>query len=120
MKHPLLSLALLAASAAASAQYECLDPRDPTGYRRFQSDPCPPGEVHSPIRVHPALLLADRYTPEPDRLVSAGSSWQVLGYDERGRVVGRWVERGTAVPWVSTDSVRITGPRGGRGRGGRR
>lgn len=118
---PLLSLALFAASAAASAQYECLDPRDPTGYRRFQSDPCPPGEIHSPIRVHPALLLADRYTPEPDRLVSAGSERQFLGFDERGRPLSVWVERGTAVPWVSTEAVRITGPRGGRGRvGGRR
>lgn len=104
-------MALLAASATAAHGFACVDPADPEGRRWFQTEPCPPGQVHDPLPVPPLIREAPRL---PDDLGgSAGSSWQVIGFDEHGRTVGYWVPRGTAVPFVSTEVVRVT--RGGRG-----
>jgi hypothetical protein len=118
VKHPLLSLALVAA-ASAHAGYACLDPADPEQRRWFQTEPCAPPLVHRPLPDAPLIIEAPRL---PDGWgADSGSQWQVLGYDERGSVVGYWVRSGTAVPFVSTEAVRVTGPRGTRGRvGGRR
>lgn len=111
---PLL-LALVAGPAMAG--YACRDLADPEGRRWFQDAPCGPGFVHDPLPEPPFIREAPRL-PGGAGLDSPGSSWQVLGFDERGRVVGYWVPRGTAVPFISTDSVRVTagGRRGGRGR----
>lgn len=99
---------------AAHAGYACRDLADPEGRRWFQDAPCPPGQVHDPIPPPPLIREAPRL-PDGAGFDSPGSSWQVLGFDERGRTVGTWVRQGTAVPFVSTEAVRVTGPRGGRG-----
>lgn len=113
MKHPLLSLALLA-PVVAHAGYACVDPADPEQRRWFQTEPCAPPLVHRPLPDAPLIVEAPRL-PDGWGSGSAGSEWQVVGYDERGRVVGRWVEAGTSTRFVSTEAVRVTGPRGGRG-----
>lgn len=107
-----LALALALAASTAHAGYACRDPADPTGRRWFTETPCPAGQVHDPLPVPPLIHEAPRL---PDDLGgSAGSSWQVVGFDERGRTVGYWVPRGTAVPFVSTEAVRVTRSRGRR------
>lgn len=118
MKHPLL-LTLALAAGTAHAGYACVDPADPEQRRWFQTEPCAPPLVHRPLPDAPLIVEVPRL-PDGWGSGSAGSEWQVVGYDERGRVVGRWVEAGTSRPWVSTDAVRVTGPRGGRGLRGRR
>lgn len=118
--NPLIPLALLALTAgAAHAGYACVDPADPEQRRWFQEQPCVAPLAHKPLPDVPVIVEAPRI-PDGWGLGSAGSEWQVVGYDERGRVVGRWVEAGTSRPWISTDAVRVTGPRGGRGGRGRR
>jgi hypothetical protein len=111
------AIALLAlAASTAHAGYACRDLADPEGRRWFQTEPCGPGYRHDPLPPAPFIREAPRM---PDDLGgSAGSSWQVLGFDERGRTVGMWVPRGTAVPFISTDTLRVN--RGGRGVRGRR
>ena len=122
MKHPLFSLAVLALPLVAQAGYACREITDVReGRRWFQEEPCGPGYVHDPLPSPPLIREAPRLPPGAG--ADGGSQWQVLGFDERGRVVGMWVRQGTAVPFISTDTVRVTGPRGGRGvaaRGGRR
>lgn len=116
---PLILLALVAASTA-HAGYACRDLGDVERRRWFQEQPCGPGYVHDPLPDAPLIVEVPRL---PDGWgVGGGSQWQVVGFDERGRTVGYWVRSGTAVPWVSTEAVRVTGPRGGRGVrvGGRR
>jgi len=111
---PLLALAVLATATPAHAGYACRDLSDPEGRRWFQSEPCGPGYRHDPIPDAPLIREAPRF---PDDLGgSAGSSWQVIGFDERGRTVGYWVPRGTAVPFVSTEALRVNGGGGGRPR----
>lgn len=105
-------LLLALAVAPAHAGYSCRDLSDPEGRRWFQEQPCSPGYVHDPLPAAPLIHDAPRL---PDDLGSPGSSWQVVGFDERGRTVGYCVRSGTAVPFVSTEAVRVTGPRGGRG-----
>ena len=103
---------LLAASAAHG--YACVDPADREGRRWFQTDPCVPPMVHDPLPDVP-LIREEPRLPAGAGFDSAGSSWQFAGFDERGRRLGYWVERGRAVPFVSTDVVRVNrGPRGGR------
>lgn len=117
--NPLIPLALLALTAsAAQAGYACREITDVReGRRWFQTEPCGPGYVHDPLPDPPFIREAPRI---PDGAGAVGgSSWQVVGFDERGRTVGMWVRQGTAVPFVSTEAVRVTGPRG-RGVGGRR
>ena len=112
---PAALLLALAAGAAQAEGYACLDLSDAEQRRWFQTEPCGPGYVHSPLPNVPLIREAPRL---PDDLgPSPGSSWQVLGFDHRGRPVGVWVPRGTAVPFISTDVVRVN--RGTRG-GGRR
>ena len=116
--HPMarsLLLALALAAGTAPAGYACRDLADPEGRRWFQDAPCPPGQVHDPIPPPPLIREAPRL-PEGAGRDAGGSSWQVLGFDERGRTVGYWVRQGTAVPFVSTEVVRVT-PGGRRGRG---
>ena len=119
MKRPLLFLAALL-PLAAHAGYACLDHADPEQRRWFQTEPCAPPLVHRPLPDAPVIIEAPRL---PDGWgVGGGSQWPVVGFDERGRVLGYWVPSGTARPWVSTEAVRVTGPRGGHVRvgGGRR
>jgi hypothetical protein len=106
--------ALLALPLAAHAGYACRDLSDPDGRRYFQEAPCGPGYRHDPIPEPPLIREAPRL-PDGAGWDNAGSSWQVVGFDERGRAVGYWVPRGTAVPFVSTDVVRVNA----RGRGRR-
>lgn len=110
-------LLLALAASTAHAGYACVDLGDPEGRRWFQEQPCGPGYVHDPLPAAPTIHEAPRL---PDGAgYGSGSSWQVVGFDERGRVMGYWVPSGTARPWVSTEAVRVTGPRGGRGVGRR-
>lgn len=109
---PLAALLLAASVSAAHAGYACRDLADPTGRRWFTDQPCPPGQVHDPLPV-PPLVVEHPRIPD-DWGLDAGSSWQVLGFDHRGRTVGMWVPAGRAVPFITTDAVRVT--RGGRGR----
>jgi len=72
--------------------------------------------MHDPLPLPPLIREAPRV---PDGAGHGdGSSWQVVGFDERGRTVGYWVRGGTAVPFISTETVRVT--RGTRGAGQRR
>ncbi len=113
MKHPLFSLAVLALPLAAHAGYACREITDVReGRRWFQETPCGPGYVHDPLPTPPLIHEMPRI-PDGAGRDAGGSSWQVLGFDHRGRTVGVWVRQGTAVPFVSTDAVRVT--RGGRG-----
>lgn len=115
---PAVVVTLLLAAGTAQAGYACVDLSDAEQRRWFQEQPCPPGYVHSPLPDPPLIREAPKL---PDDLGgSAGSSWQFVGFDERGRRVGYWVERGTAVPFISTRAVRVTGGSGGRREGGRR
>ena len=114
---PLFSLAFIATTAHAG--YACVDPADPEQRRWFQEAPCGPGFRHQPLPSAPLIREAPRL-PEGAGRDAGGRSWQVRGFDERGRTVGDWARQGTAVPFISTDSVRVTGPRGGRGGRGRR
>ena len=111
-----IALALALAASTAHAGYACRDLADPEGRRWFQDEPCGPGYRHDPLPDPPLIREAPRL-PDGAGWDVAGSSWQVLGFDERGRTVGMWVPRGTAVPFISTDTVRVNGGRrGGRGR----
>ena len=114
MKHPLILLALFASTAHAG--YACREITDVREGRRWMQDaPCSEGYIHDPLPDAPLIHEMPRI---PDGAGAVGgSSWQVLGFDHRGRTVGVWVRQGTAVPFVSTDAVRVTA--GGRGRGGR-
>jgi len=114
MKHmPLLLLALIA--TAAQAGYACRDPGDPEGRRWFQDGRCELPMVHDPLPDPPLIREAPKI-PAEWGWSSAGSERQFLGFDEKGRPLSVWVERGTARPFVSTDVVRLNGGRGGRGR----
>lgn len=114
-----LALALAACAPLAHAGYACRDLADPEGRRWFQTAPCGPGYRHDPLPdPAPAPLIREApRLPDGWGADGGGSDWQVLGFDERGRTVGMWVPRGTAVPFISTDVVRVN--RGGR-RGVRR
>jgi hypothetical protein len=112
-----VALALVLAASTAHAGYACRDLSDPEGRRWFQDAPCGPGYVHDPIPDAPLIHEAPRI-PDGAGRDAGGSSWQVLGFDHRGRTVGVWVPAGRAVPFISTDAVRVTA--GGRRGGGRR
>ena len=112
MKPAALLLAL--AAGAAHGGWACRDMADPDGRRWFSETPCGPGYRHDPLPDVP-LIREEPRLPDGAGFDSAGSSWQFA--DERGRRLGYWVERGRAVPFVSTDVVRVN--RGARG-GGRR
>lgn len=68
----------------------------------------------------PPLIREAPRLPEGAGYGSAGSEWQVIGFDERGRRVGMWVPAGTSVPFISTDVVRVNAGRGFSGRRGTR
>lgn len=109
-----LGLAMALAAGFSHAGFACRDLSDPEGRRWFQEEPCGPGFKHDPLPEPPLIHEAPRI---PDGAGSVGgSSWQVVGFDHRGRAVGYWVPAGRAVPFVSTDVIRVTG---GRGRGRR-
>lgn len=107
--------ALALAATTAQAGYSCRDLSDPEGRRWFQESPCGPGYVHDPIPVPPLIIEAPRL-PDGWGADGGGSSWQVLGFNERGRTVGMWVPAGRAVPFISNDVVRVNGGRRGGGR----
>ena len=116
MNTPLFLATIALAAPLAHAGYACRDLSDPEGRRWMQAEPCGPGYRHDPLPDVPLIREAPRL---PDGAgFDSGSSWQVVGFDERGRTVGYWVRSGTAVPFVSTDAVRVTagGRRSVRGR----
>lgn len=112
-----LALALALVASTAHAGWACRDLSDPEHRRWFQDAPCGPGYVHDPLPLPPLIHEAPRLPVEWGDSVG-GSSWQVIGFNARGRVVGMWVPAGSAVPFVSTEAVRVNaGRRGGlRGR----
>jgi hypothetical protein len=108
-----ITLLLTVVASTAHAGYSCREIADTReGRRWFQTEPCGPGYVHDPLPEPPLIREAPRL-PEGAGHGSDGSSWQVVGFNERGRTLGMWVPAGRAVPFVSTEAVRVTGGRGG-------
>ena len=69
--------------------------------------------MHDPLSDGLLIREAPRLPADAGR-GSAGSSLQIVGFDQRGRAVGYWVPKGTAVQFVSTDVARVNGHAGRR------
>ena len=111
----LLCATMALSAGLAHAGFACRDLSDPEGRRWFQDEPCGPGFKHDPLPEPPLIHEAPRI-PDSWGRDGGGSEWQVLGFNERGRVVGVWVPAGRAVPFVSTDTLRVNRGGGRRGR----